>query len=70
MKFIIVAAGVTLAGTLMVAAGGAMAQSYPTKPIRLISPYPPGTPEQFAAYIKSEIVKWAKLIKETGVKSE
>jgi tripartite-type tricarboxylate transporter receptor subunit TctC len=28
------------------------------------------TPEQFAAYIKSEIVKWAKLIKETGVKSE
>jgi tripartite-type tricarboxylate transporter receptor subunit TctC len=28
------------------------------------------TPDQFAAYIKSEIVKWAKLIKETGVKSE
>jgi tripartite-type tricarboxylate transporter receptor subunit TctC len=28
------------------------------------------TPEQFAAYIKSEIVKWAKLIKDTGVKSE
>ncbi len=28
------------------------------------------TPEQFAAYIKTEIAKWAKLIKELGVKSE
>ncbi|MDB5812270.1 MAG: hypothetical protein JWN94_4392 [Betaproteobacteria bacterium] len=28
------------------------------------------TPEQFAAYIKSEIAKWGKLIKELGVKSE
>ena len=28
------------------------------------------TPEQFAAYIKSEIVKWAKIIKTTGVTAE
>ncbi|HEX3170212.1 MAG TPA: tripartite tricarboxylate transporter substrate-binding protein, partial [Burkholderiales bacterium] len=28
------------------------------------------TPEHFAAYIKTEIAKWAKLIKELGVKSE
>ena len=28
------------------------------------------TPEQFAAYIKAEIVKWAKLIKELGIKPE
>jgi tripartite-type tricarboxylate transporter receptor subunit TctC len=28
------------------------------------------TPEQFAAYIKSEIAKWGKLIKELGVKAE
>jgi tripartite-type tricarboxylate transporter receptor subunit TctC len=28
------------------------------------------TPEQFAAYIKTEIAKWARLIKELGVKSE
>ena len=28
------------------------------------------TPEQFAAYIKSEIAKWAKLIRELGVKPE
>lgn len=28
------------------------------------------TPEQFAAYLKSEIVKWAKVIKTAGVKPE
>ena len=28
------------------------------------------TPEQFAAYIQSEIVKWGRLIKELGVKPE
>jgi len=28
------------------------------------------TPEQFAAYIKSEITKWGRLIKELGVKPE
>ncbi len=28
------------------------------------------TPEQFAAYIQSEIVKWAKIIKATGVTAE
>ena len=28
------------------------------------------TPEQFAAYIKSEIAKWGRLIRELGVKSE
>ena len=28
------------------------------------------TPEQFAAYIKMETAKWAKLIREVGVKPE
>jgi tripartite-type tricarboxylate transporter receptor subunit TctC len=28
------------------------------------------TPEQFAAYIRSEIGKWAKIIKSTGVTAE
>ena len=28
------------------------------------------TPENFAAYIKSEIAKWAKIVKETGVRAE
>ena len=30
----------------------------------------PNTPEQFAAYIKSETAKWAKVIKAAGMKSE
>ena len=28
------------------------------------------TPDQFAAYIKSEIARWARMVKETGVKLE
>jgi len=30
----------------------------------------PGTPEQFAAYMKSESVKWTKVVKDAGVKGE
>ena len=29
-----------------------------------------GTPEQFTAYIKSEIKKWAKVVKASGAKPE
>ena len=29
-----------------------------------------GTPDDFAAYMKSEIVKWGKVIKESGAKVE
>ena len=29
----------------------------------------PGTPEQFAAYIKSEMTKWAKVVKASGAKA-
>jgi tripartite-type tricarboxylate transporter receptor subunit TctC len=28
------------------------------------------TPEEFAAYIKSETVKWAKVVRESGAKAE
>ena len=29
-----------------------------------------GTPDDFAVYMKSEIVKWGKVIKESGAKVE
>jgi tripartite-type tricarboxylate transporter receptor subunit TctC len=53
MKFIIVAGGVTLAGVLVGVAGVVTAQSYPSKPIRLISPYPPGGANDILARIIS-----------------
>jgi len=30
----------------------------------------PGTPEQFAAYIKTEMTKWAQVVKKSGAKAE
>ena len=30
----------------------------------------PGTPEQFAAFLKSDVAKWAKVVKESGITSE
>ena len=30
----------------------------------------PGTPEQFGAYIKSEMTKWAKVVKDSGARSD
>jgi len=29
-----------------------------------------GTPEKFAAYIKSEVPKWAKVIKDSGARAD
>jgi tripartite-type tricarboxylate transporter receptor subunit TctC len=29
-----------------------------------------GTPEAFGAYIDSEVVRWAKVLKETGITAE
>ena len=28
------------------------------------------TPEQFAAYIKSEMVKWAKIVRDAGITTQ
>jgi tripartite-type tricarboxylate transporter receptor subunit TctC len=33
-------------------------------------PSPSGSPEEFAAFMRSETIKWAKVIKDTGIQSE
>jgi tripartite-type tricarboxylate transporter receptor subunit TctC len=52
--------GILLGGALVLAAGPALAQSYPTKPIRLILPYSPGgiidyAGRQIAQYLSESI---------------
>ena len=47
----------------------AWAQPYPSKPIRIIcAKFTPTTPEQFAAFVKSAIAKWAPVVKASGAK--
>ena len=40
-----------VAGLLLLAAGAALAQGYPTKPVNLMVPYPAGGPSDAAARI-------------------
>ena len=49
-------------------AAAAHAQSYPNKTIRMIVPFPAGGATEFAAFQKSEIAKWAKVVKASGAR--
>lgn len=95
--------GMLLIASCALAAGAALAQAYPSRPIRLMLPFPPGgptdivgrilnkvvaapdmkerfaqtgveplggTPEQFRDFIRSESVRFGKLIREAGIKAE
>ena len=71
---------VTLCRALMLAAlaaGSAAAQDYPAKPIRMIVGFPPGggtdettnaSPEEFAALVKADIIKYAAVVKTAGLR--
>ena len=55
-------------------AGGRRCAAYPTKSIKetlLLEGYEPigDTPEQFAALIKAEVARYAKLIRTTGIQA-
>jgi tripartite-type tricarboxylate transporter receptor subunit TctC len=54
----------------------ALAQGYPSKPIRWVVPYPGGgitdsvTPERFAGFLKGEVDRWAKVVRDAGTKAD
>ena len=54
------------ADTVKVLAQPEVRQQFATQGIDVLG----GTPEQFAAYIRNEIVKWARVIKESGARAE
>ena len=48
---------------------GARAETYPSKPIRMIVPYAPGgTPEHLASAMVAETAGWAEVVEDTGFK--
>ncbi len=58
--------GSLLVDTARVLAQPEVRQQFATQGVDVIG----GTPEQFAVYIRSEIVKWARVIKESGARAE
>ena len=58
----------------------AEAQSYPHKPIRWVVPYtdggitdfmaPAGAPEHFGGFLRSEVERWAKVVRDAGIKAD
>lgn len=66
--FLLVAVFALLAQTLL--ALPALAQEYPNRPIRILIPFPPGSPAALAGFIESEIGQWNKAIAAAGLKAE
>jgi tripartite-type tricarboxylate transporter receptor subunit TctC len=62
-----------LAGFAAVAAVAAVAaaQGYPTRPVRLIIPFPPGGSNDIVGrMIAAETAKWARVVEEAGISAE
>ncbi len=53
------------AGLLL--ASSVFSQSGPSKPLRYIVA---GTPEHFAKFLKAEVDRWAKVVKDAGIKAD
>lgn len=59
-----------LRALLLIAPALAHAQSYPTKPIRFIVPFPAGGAGDIVIRALGQKFKWSKLIKEAGIRGE
>ena len=50
---------------------GAPAQTFPSRPVHIIVPFAaPGTPEQFDALLRLESARYAKVVREAGIKAD
>jgi len=66
-------AGILIPGLILMAGGipnPALAQAWPSKPIRIVIAQAPSSPEQFAAHIRSEIARFTQIAKAAGIKAE
>ena len=54
-------------GAVLVGAGAAFAQAFPTKPITIVVPFPPGGGADVTArVVASEMAQWTKVARDAG----
>ena len=71
-----------LAGAAALASGGALAQAFPSKPIKVVIPFVAGgssdivgraivgTPEEFGRFMKAEVDRWTTVVNRGGIKPD
>jgi hypothetical protein len=58
------------AALLVVGAGNARAQAFPSKPIKIVIPFVAGTPEECGQFMKAEVERWTRVVERGGIKPE
>ena len=48
----------------------AEAREYPARMVRVIIPVAPHTPEEFGAFVRREIARWAEVVKIAGARAD